>query len=139
MFHRFDTRGLSSSLPQDIQKYLEAMCHCGSSPVEVDTSGTQLLDENVTHASFGNGHRNTLLDLPEEILRKVDLVSSVDRALYETALEQFIKEVVWMESNLQRRVLCDSVIDKWHKELGYLRFGLKETYEKVRQEAGLIF
>lgn len=132
LLYRLDTKDSPPDLAQGIQSYLDTMCLCGKIEINED-NGKPLLDENVTHSN--QGHRNTMLDIPSGILQKMDLVTNVDRALYGTALYQFLKEVVWMEIKLQRRVLCDPILDKWEKELGYLQIGLKETYQRLRHKA----
>jgi hypothetical protein len=62
------------------------------------------------------------------ILEKIDVLTRVDRFMYRFALKQFLKEIAWLEANMKRRVLCDSVLDKWEDELEYLNVHLKDAY-----------
>lgn len=113
LYYRLDTKGASKKVHQLVSDYLKLTCHCHPSELN-----PQEMDINVAHSN--QGKRPTLLDLPPSILQKMDILSRIDVYIYGEALDQFLREVVWLESQLQRRVLCDPVLEKLGQELSYL-------------------
>jgi hypothetical protein len=135
-YHRLDTQGAPQEVSQMVSDYLNKTCHCN---VAGEDGGDQGMDIKEAHSK--KGKRSTLLDLPARILRKMDILSRIDTAIYQTALDQFVTEIVWLESQLERRVLCDPVLDKWGKELSYLSLlqekTLSDSYHERRRSASL--
>lgn len=114
------TDGVTGSI---FERYLKETCHCDRQ-AENNAGFNDIKD---LHYSDAN-RRPTLDDMNNAILEKIDVLTRVDRYLYRIALEQFIREIKWLESGLKRRVLCDSVLDQWDLELAYLNFRLKDAY-----------
>lgn len=102
-----------------IRGYLEKSCRCSSSNMKHD-------DIHFTHNN--TERRSSLLNLPSSMLHKIDALTQADTALYKTALKQFLKEIVWMESQLGRRVICDDVLLEQTKELAYLDLNVLDLY-----------
>jgi hypothetical protein len=90
------------------------------------TTGDEGEDVHATH--HANGHRSSMLDLPVDILQAVDALTRVDQALYTLALQQFVREMAWLENKLGRRVLCDDVLEQWEPELAYLNVSMTNLY-----------
>lgn len=107
LYHR-----LGSNAPDEVKAYVEKTCRCP----KPDDDG----DEHVSHHS--EGKRSMLRDLPADHLSKIKTLTKVDTQVYKVALEQFMKEIGWMESDLAlgRRVLCDPVLRGIESELQYL-------------------
>eukprot|EP00985_Skeletonema_marinoi_P021692 scaffold13419_cov203-Skeletonema_marinoi.AAC.2 len=79
------------------------------------------------------GKRSNLRDLPAATLSKVATLTSADSFIYVNALNNFMDEMAWLESDdgLGRRVVCDNVLKKWESELAYLgggRFNVTQLY-----------
>jgi hypothetical protein len=110
---------------QTIVEYLEKFCVCGS---EENKNGTDIA---ILHHE--EGHRSELRTLPEEILNKVAILTRVDTRLYVEALHQFLREIVWLESELGRRVLCDPVLEKHEEELAYLNVSVTSLYWETQK------
>lgn len=129
LYYRLDTNGTSPEIQQLVSDYLDDTCHCN---VNVTVS----LDMDIKERHAIKGKRSTLLDLPPSIVHKMDIISRIDIAVYETALDQFVREMVWLESELQRRVLCDPVLETWGQELSYLPLlqhkSLSQRYQAAR-------
>jgi hypothetical protein len=87
-------------------------------------------DVHATH--HDNGHRSSMLNLPVDILESVDALTRVDQAVYKVALRQFLREMAWLESKLERQVLCDEVLQQWEPELAYLNVSLTSMYRDVK-------
>jgi hypothetical protein len=111
------------------QEYLDSRCTCiGSS-----SSSEKMEDIKVLHH---NGiRRSTLNDLSSEMLSKIEKLTRVDTELYKVALLQFLREIAWLESEseLGRRVLCQSTLDKLEVELSYLGLSITEEYNNAIQ------
>lgn len=94
-------------------------------------------DVHVTH--HDHGHRNSssgssMMDLPADILASVDALTRVDQALYKVALHQFLREMAWLETQLERPVLCDHVLAQWEPELAYLNVSLTSMYHDEKNQ-----
>ena len=79
------------------------------------------------------GKRSNLRDLPMATLSKVATLISADSFVYMNALQDFMDEMAWLESDdaLGRRVVCDDVLKKWEPELAYIdndRFNVTQMY-----------
>ena len=82
------------------------------------------------HVAYGNkGSKNELRNLSPRILEKIAILTRTDVKLYKIALEQLIKEILWVESQLKRRILCDDVLAKKEPELTYLGLNVTQLYK----------
>jgi hypothetical protein len=140
LYYRLDTQGAPQEVSQMVSDYLDKTCHCNvGGDGGGGGGGDQGMDIKEAHSS--KGKRSTLLDVPARILRKVNIMSRIDTTLYQTALNQFVKEIVWLESQLGRRVLCDPVLHQWGQELSYLPLlqekTLSDSYHEIRRSAFL--
>jgi hypothetical protein len=108
-----------------IEAYLRDLCRCnsGSSSIGSSSSKQEVVKDDVHATHHANGHRSSILDLPTDVLQSVDALTRVDQQLYQMALERFVQEIVWLETELGRQVLCDNVLEKWEPELKYLGNG----------------
>jgi len=130
LFYRL-RRGWREKIPQakkqQLDSYLENKCYC---------NGTDAANDKSTdvHRSHNNkGSRNTLRHLPTRILDKIDNLTSVDRPLYAVALKQFLKEIVWLESQMNQRILCDHTLARNEAELTYLGLNITGVYHELRR------
>mmetsp|Transcript_29582 Transcript_29582/g.62843 ORF Transcript_29582/g.62843 Transcript_29582/m.62843 type:complete len:413 (-) Transcript_29582:1406-2644(-) len=117
---------LGPDAPANTVSYLNTACNCNNQ------SGVD--DVHVSHHALG--HRATLRDLPPRTLSKIENLTQIDTEIYITALKDFIARIAWLESKsaLGRRVLCDSILEKWEPELAYLNLSVTELYNGVRKE-----
>jgi len=115
------------SLPGHAQKYLKSFCQC---PYPSASSSSS--DIHAIHHQ--EGHRSTLFDLSTEILKRVEILTRVDVQLYKLALLQFLKEMIWLESDdaLGRRVLCEPKLKNLEPELSYLGVNVTEAFESLK-------
>lgn len=51
--------------------------------------------------------------------------------IYKVALEHFLREVIWVESKLDQRILCNSSLTKWEPELAYLGISVTDWYREI--------
>jgi hypothetical protein len=123
LYYRIYQGTNNSATPSFVEQYLEETCRCDSHH-ENNIGATDIRDAHYDNA----GRRPTLNDMDNAILEKIDVLTRVDRFMYRFALKQFLKEIAWLEANMKRRVLCDSVLDKWEDELEYLNVHLKDAY-----------
>jgi hypothetical protein len=94
------------------EEYLDKYCRCPAIPKdESDSTGI------VTH--HAEGHRSQFYDMDPLILERMAHLTETDMRLYEMALYQFLNEMIWLESRLGRRVLCDTVLAAQELELAY--------------------
>ena len=71
-----------------------------------------------------------MLGLPRELLADIDAATVTDRNLYKIAVSQFFQEAHYMEHQLRRRVVCDSILTQWEPELAYLNVSVIDLYYK---------
>lgn len=138
LYHRIYKAGGGNNnhQPPLIQEYLERTCHCRINDMETEAHG--LKDVKDTHYnSSSSSSRPVVADFPPDILQKIDILTRVDRFLYKVALQQFVEEIIWVESERQQRILCDIVLDQWGKELNYLDFNIKTAYFALRRARNL--
>lgn len=109
----------------ELQHYLDTECRCHDKKTTIDAEETTFkqptgksADLVVQHHS--EGKRTTMLDLPEHVLAKVATLTGSDTYLYSKAMGDFLREVVWSEDKLGRRVLCASSLTKVEPKLLYL-------------------
>lgn len=111
-----------------IVDYLNNTCTCdGNRSIMSNT----LSDVKIQHHQ--EGHVSELRTLPEQVLRKVAILTRVDMKLYVEALHQFIKEIVWLESELGRQVLCRDVLEEREPELAYLNVSVTDLYRRNKK------
>jgi hypothetical protein len=120
-YHRLDPK------TAQINAYLREVCRCGQSTSSTSSSKQEVKDVHATH--HAGGHRSSMLDLPTDILHAVDALTRVDQQLYKVALKRFVQEIVWLETELGRQVLCDNVFEKWEPELEYLGMNITSMYK----------
>lgn len=130
LYHRL-TANDTNNLPRIVEHYLNTTCHCRR-PLEMEIDANTL-DEKMIHAP--QGHRSTLLDIPSELLAKMDMLSKVDLSLFRRALSDFIAEIVLLERRLGRQVLCSSVLTQWQEELAYTGLSIQDLYQAIRSRA----
>ncbi len=120
---------LGNKAPPVALSYLSQSCHCEKQQVGHKESGNGTV--HVQHHNMGK--RKSLRDLPPATLSKVANFISADSVIYVKALNFFMDEMAWLESDnaLGRRVVCDDVLKKWEPELAYLnggRFSVTQLY-----------
>lgn len=79
------------------------------------------------------GRRNSMIDLPEDVLNAVNVLMRVDQKLYILALQRFLGEFAWLELYLGHRVLCDFVLDQWDPELAYLNVSVTALFRNEKE------
>jgi hypothetical protein len=131
LYYRISQGATTSEAPGSfIREYLDETCHCNPH-IGNNTSGFQ----DIKDQHYSETHkRPTLREMDRATLQKIDALTHIDRYVYRIAIEQILKEIHWLEIHLNRRVLCDSVLDKWDLELEYLDFQLKKTYFEMRED-----
>ena len=131
LYYRID-RGTKTneSSGSFIRQYLDETCHCDPHIGNNISGFKDIKDQHYTETH----KRPTLREMDRVTLQKIDALTHTDRHVYRIAIEQILKEIHWLESRLNRRVLCDSVLDKWDLELEYLDFQLKKTYFEMRED-----
>jgi hypothetical protein len=125
LYHR-----LGPEAPRMAKQYLDSQCVCPK-PMTADTN---LKNVHVVHHE--NGHRNELRDLPLSIIEKIAILTAVDQKLYILALGEIVREIAWLESRLglDRRVLCDDVLETLEPQLEYLNVSVSRLYEGAKAE-----
>ena len=110
---------LGNKAPPAAISYLKESCHCEKQHEDQKKNGKV----HVQHHNMGK--RSNLRDLPSATLSKLANLTSADSFIYLNALNHFMDEVAWLESDnaLGRRVVCDNVLKKWESELAYLDSG----------------
>lgn len=113
-----------------ITKYLDSTCTCSSS----SPNSSAALQQDVKFEHTTTYKRDSMLDVSGEIVSKIDVLTYIDQDLYRAALGKFINEIVSLESQLGRRVICDNVLETTSLELAYLGINIKEeVYESKNQ------
>ena len=110
---------MKSNTTSEALRYLDNNCRCDA---DSSKNGSDETKDNI-HVSHHKGtHRSKLIDLPQDILDKVQELTKIDVGIYSIALPQFMAEIAWLESEdaLGRRVLCDGVLEPLEPELSYL-------------------
>jgi hypothetical protein len=124
---------------EEVKEYLQDQCQCSNPHEErklyvADISNSS--DVHVVHHE--KGHRSSLIDLPLDILNAINVLTQVDQKLYkEVALPQFLREVVWLEMQLDRRVLCNNVLERLEPELAYLNVSVSWLYRNEKDQMTL--
>ena len=126
-----NTHTLTDSMTQE---YLDYRCSCNGEN-KMPSSSAEVKDIKVLHHK--GGRRSTLNDLPPDMLSKIEALTRVDVKVYTVALLQFLREIAWLESEseLGRRVLCQSALDKYENELSYLGISITEEYNHAVKSA----
>ena len=116
----FYFRFATNNPKDDAQRYVEEKCTC---------SVRQKSSVSAVHVMHHDrGHRSTLLDLSPTTINKVMNLTKIDRPLFKHILQDFIRDMIWLESALGRRILCDEKLETATKELAYLDLSVAETY-----------
>ena len=118
---------LGDEAPPAALSYLSDSCHCEKQQDDHPNK------QNIHVQHHSHGKRSKLRDLPVATLSKVANLTSADALVYVQALQNFMDEMAWLESDavLGRRVVCDGALEKWEMELAYLddgRFSVTELY-----------
>jgi hypothetical protein len=124
-----------------VKDYIQNTCHCQHD----NNNNASITDVHITHDAHGGGRRSSsstmLLDLlsqETDLLAAVDALTRVDQKLYQVALEQFMREMIWLESSLGRRVLCDHVLHQWEPQLAYLNVSVTSVYNIEKRNAAVV-
>ena len=130
------------------QKYLDEKCTCSSAAEESLVSLTHMMRHSEGHSAaeeslvslthvvhHSEGHRSSLLELPPNIIQKIMKLTKIDRAIFNPILEDFMRDIVWLESKdaLGRKVLCDEKLKKTTKELAYTGINISDTYNHLKK------
>ena len=108
-----------------ITEYLDSTCICSVS------SNSTALQQDVKFEHTTTNKRDSMLDVSDEIVNKIDILTHVDQDLYRAALEKFMNDIVSLEFQLGRRVICENVLETASLELAYLGINIKdEVYDK---------
>ena len=110
------------------QRYVQDECWCN------DTVAARRNETHVVH--HAEGHRDSMTTLPPSILRKIDVLTTSDAALYSAAIKVFLGEVRWLEERLGRRVLCDPELARADRELSYLFPSVSALYRAAPDVSG---
>ena len=110
----------------EMEAYLDQTCHCQK---EIASNWT---DINYPH--YQGRRRHTMLDLDARLLDKIAALTTTDTIIYRTALHQFMVEMSWLEASLNRRVVCNEVLDKWENELAYLNLSVTSLYQQQKKK-----
>lgn len=126
LFYRLEFADGTESA-KNIEDFISDKCHC---------EGRRLNDVEVHITHHEGGHRSSMLDLPTSILDKIDALTKIDVILYKNALEQFLREIIWLESDeaLGRTVLCEDKLEKSTEELLYIGMNVAEVYNELKTE-----
>jgi hypothetical protein len=127
LLYRMSKGSTHTSTDSMTKEYLDYRCSCNDEN-KIPSSLANVQDVKVFHHQ--GGRRSTLSDLPPDMLSKIEALTRVDMEVYTVALLQFLREIAWLESEseLGRRVLCQSALDKFEHELSYLGISITEEY-----------
>lgn len=116
---------MNETITTMITKYIDSTCTCSS------TSNSTALKQDVKFEHTTTNKRDSMLDVSDEIVNKIDELTHVDQDLYRAALEKFMNEIVSLEFQLGKQIICDNVIETASLELAYLGINVKdEIYHK---------
>lgn len=112
---------------KEIEDFISDKCHC---------EGRRLEDVELHITHHAEGRRSSMLDFPTSILDKIDALTKIDIILYKISLEQFLREIIWLESDeaLGRTVLCEEKLEKSTEELLYIGMNVAEVYHELKTE-----
>jgi len=124
--HPNATEEMNAEKRNEIHRYLDTQCVC---PKESNTTASV----HVTHHE--EGHRKSMRDgVPKRIRNKIQALTRVDVELYKIALVEFLQEIVWMEDQLGRRVMCENKFETLDYELEYLGLGkISKLYHTIQE------
>mmetsp|Transcript_6607 Transcript_6607/g.10450 ORF Transcript_6607/g.10450 Transcript_6607/m.10450 type:complete len:432 (-) Transcript_6607:75-1370(-) len=150
LFYRIlaeDYNNNAADLPDTIpamKQYLQESCTCqaasADTPATNNNNNNALSDIHFDHSSQGAGAKsNSEFNVPFDT-NIMDRLTRTDATIYNFALHQFLREMVWLEQKLGRRVLCDASLSKQESALSYLGIGsvtrqYQEYAEKARFES----
>jgi len=122
---------MNETITTMITKYLDSSCTCSSSS---SSNSSAALQQDVKFEHTKTYKRDSMLDVSDEIINKIDALTYIDQDLYRAALEKFINEIVSLEFQLGRRVICDNVLETASFELAYLGINVKEEVYESRNK-----
>jgi len=126
LFYRLSGVTFANNTGDTIFRYLDDTCRCPPPPLDAR-------DEKVTHHDLGL-RRSNLLDMDEDgTLAMVDALTRSDVPVFKAALNDWLQEIVRMETKLGRRVLCDATLQGKEPEFAYLNLNLTELYYQKRR------
>ena len=122
LYYRFQPteRGLNA------QKYLNEKCTCNAQQ-ESSVSAVHVVHHD-------GGHRSSLLDLSPNIKEKIMNLTKIDRPVFKNILQDFMHDMIWLETILGRRILCDEKLETATKELAYLDLNFTEMYRTMKRD-----
>ena len=128
LYYRLLT-GNYSSYKDDahLDEYLETACRC-----DHDVADARPDVHHVQH--HARGKRSTMIDLPADVLDKIATLTVSDSALFSAHVRDFVAEVVWLEDQLERQVLCDAALAQVEPELRYLGWSITELYHSTKEQ-----
>jgi hypothetical protein len=91
--------------------------------------------DSVHRTHHKEGHRKSMRDgVPNRILQKIHALTKVDVQLYKMVLVEFLQELLWLEHQLGRQVVCDSKFQSLDFELEYLWLGkISKLYSTIKE------
>jgi hypothetical protein len=120
---------------EQLQEYLDTQCLCRDEVVTIDSintaSAVSLQDVHVVHHQ--EGKRPNMLDMPATALAKIAVLTAADCELFTAAVSDFLLEVVWLERQLGRRVMCNEALRKAEPELSYLGWNITDLYYQTKR------
>ena len=123
---------MNETITTMITKYLDSTCTCSSSSSSSNSSAVLQQDVKFEHTTTYK--RDSMLDVSDVIVNKIDALTYIDQDLYRATLGKFINEIVSLEFELGRRVICDNVLETTSLELAYLGINIKEEVYESRNE-----
>ena len=129
LYHRLAKGGgtKNETITTMITEYLDSTCTCSS------FSNSTALKQDVKFEHTTTNKRDSMLDVSDEIVNKIDELTHVDQDLYRAALEEFMNDIVSLEFQLGRRVICENVLETASLELAYLGINIKDEVHAKRK------
>ena len=130
LYHRLakeDHGTMNETITTMITKYLDSTCTCSSS----SSNSSAVLEQDVKFEHTTTYKRDSMLEVSDEIVNKIDALTFIDQDLYRAALGKFIDDIISLEFEIGRCVICDTVLETASLELAYLGINIKdEVYDK---------
>ena len=130
LYHRLvkgDHGIMNETITTMITKYLDSTCTCSSS----SSNSSAVLEQDVKFEHTTTYKRDSMLEVSDEIVNKIDALTFIDQDLYRAALGKFIDDIISLEFEIGRCVICDTVLETASLELAYLGINIKdEVYDK---------
>jgi len=100
---------MNETITTMITKYLDSTCTCSSN--SSNSSAALQQDVKFEHTTTYISEIRCLGLMYQMRINKIDALTYIDQDLYRAALEKFINEIVSLEFQLGRRVICDNVLE----------------------------